>query len=1118
MAAQAQQCSKKSEPRYNFHNDDSLHDDSSREALPWYANIGGDVWAIIKNISVIRNQGSQQGAKHIAASLDLEDPLNKYISKGLVSKLWGSLPHPPTNCLGDEHKYRTADGSNNSVLYPDLGKAGAPYARTVPGKRPLHGARPDPGDLFDLLMARQDEGHESASGMSMMLLYHATIIIHDVFKTDDDNSNISANSTYLDLAPLYGNDIETQKAVRLMKDGLLKPDTFAETRLLHQPPGVCIYIIMYNRFHNYVAKQLKEINEHERFSLPPGCEDTEAARADSRWAKAFETQDEHLFQTARLVTCGMYINIAIHDYLKCLMGMHEFDSPWTLDPRTPFPEKNNKKGLGRGEGNMVSCEFNLLYRFHSPLSRRDTKWTEELFATFIRMQGYIDDSDTPDAREAIKAGKKFTTEQVKNGELPLKVFQMWLEHRKKQKRDKAAASGPSGEQPFFPAGLDVVGGLTKDRMFRFSRNDEGYFDTAQLAAEMCRAIEDPICSFGAQQVPKVFRAIEIMGILQARKWEVATLNEFREFFGISRFKTFEEVNSDPEIQEHLRNLYEDPDLIELYPGLFLEGKGRVLDPGTQCPGGQPAALWRGVFSDAVTLVRSDRFYTLDWNVGSLTAWGMKEVTSEPKINKGSVMHRLFQRAFPGCFEYNSVHMWQPFYTPAKNIELAAKQGYHGFLNLQGLEDKHRKSYAQHDFRQPTAKWQDEVRTNLVYRKLEDRRPAAEKQGCDEPRWRGDEYVVIKQAPLKITSYKTICDMLSSASWATPTLLNPTDIPNGPLRQILTRSWPKLPSVMEVVGTDLSENWEQIFMDYFVGIAQDIRLREQRPMQRRNVDRDGRKVNIETFQLDMVKDMAIPVITRFVADLIGFWDQVKTVEFPNRKYEENDIYFHIENCQNFETHDSDPTTRWRRRMAYQESIKGLKLLAEDGIYRSQHGWLEDVLHSRSYGTEKDGDHVHSLRKVGVKLVQTLLKKWSVEEVAAFMLCTALDTAQSFVTTFSEALAWLMDPAHADVWQDFHALAWQDTTADFDGASTYANLAKNDQTVNAELQAHVLEIIRLSTNHETARVYQPVESSTTSTTVEIAQSADNSFSITREIAKGETVILDLVSCSTLLAKQY
>jgi linoleate 10R-lipoxygenase len=33
----------------------------------------------------------------------------------------------------------------------------------------------------------------------------------------------------------------------------------------------------------------------------------------------------------------------------------------------------------QGEGNVVSIEFNLLYRWHATLSQQDTQWTEGLF-------------------------------------------------------------------------------------------------------------------------------------------------------------------------------------------------------------------------------------------------------------------------------------------------------------------------------------------------------------------------------------------------------------------------------------------------------------------------------------------------------------------------------------------------------------------------------------------------------------------------------------------------------------------------------------------------------------------------------------------------------------------
>lgn len=157
-------------------------------------------------------------------------------------------------------------------MFPELGKAGLPYAKTVQGQLAVPGSKPDPGDLFDLLLARKETGgkrtKESDLGLSSMLLYHATVIIHDIFRTNRDDKNISDTSSYLDLSPLYGRDLATQRAVRTMKNGLLKPDTFAEERLLNQPPGVCIYLIMYNRFHNYVAQQLLSINEKGKFTLP----------------------------------------------------------------------------------------------------------------------------------------------------------------------------------------------------------------------------------------------------------------------------------------------------------------------------------------------------------------------------------------------------------------------------------------------------------------------------------------------------------------------------------------------------------------------------------------------------------------------------------------------------------------------------------------------------------------------------------------------------------------------------------------------------------------------------------------------------------------------------------
>ena len=70
----------------------------------------------------------------------------------------------------------------------------------------------------------------------------------------------------------------------------------------------------------------------------------------------------------------------------------------------------------------------------------------------------------------------------------------------------------------------------------------------------------------------------------------------------------DDVSSDKHVADTLRQLYDHPDMVELYPGLFLEDAKPAMNPG--CGGCPPYTVGRGVFSDAVTLVRSDRFYTL----------------------------------------------------------------------------------------------------------------------------------------------------------------------------------------------------------------------------------------------------------------------------------------------------------------------------------------------------------------------------------------------------------------------------------------------------------------------------------------------------------------------------
>ena len=148
-------------------------------------------------------------------------------------------------------------------------------------------------------------------------------------------------------------------------------------------------------------------------------------------------------------------------------------------------------------------------------------------------------------------------------------------------------------------------------------------------------------------------------------------------------------------------------MVELYPGLFIEEAKKRMDPG--CGGCPPYTVGRAVFSDAVTLVRSDRFYTIvisetpqpRWLADFLLriirllpsligAWPKSHRITKrmflPTQNPlddllinlqrlgGSMLYKLIHRAVPGWFPYNSLHVMQPMFTRKMNQQIAEEIG------------------------------------------------------------------------------------------------------------------------------------------------------------------------------------------------------------------------------------------------------------------------------------------------------------------------------------------------------------------------------------------------------------------------------------------------------------
>lgn len=309
---------------------------------------------------------------------------------------------------------------------------------------------------------------------------------------------------------------------------------------------------------------------------------------------------------------------------------------------------------------------------------------------------------------------------------------------------------------------------------------------------------------------------------------MATLNEFRELFGLKKHKKFQDINADLEIQNALRDLYGNPDMVELYPGFICEGNGRCLDPGTGGPNNGETALWSAVFCDAITLVRSDRFYTVDWNVSSLTSWGMREVTSDPTVLKGSVFHRLFQRAFPGYFKHNAVHLWQPFITPAKNIIIAEQQDILTQLSLSGLQfdlSLASKLGGVVDPDDPRFKIDFD---RITYEDIEGKiHRKMNHQASVQEVWR-------PPMTIEISSYHEIRNTILGTQrtvFKRPAILDKNIIPGKYLPDLMAGNSKHIDAGTDFLQSITSKDLEKTFFDYFVGVSKEIADREKRLFQK-----------------------------------------------------------------------------------------------------------------------------------------------------------------------------------------------------------------------------------------------------------------------------------------------
>jgi len=535
----------------------------------------------------------------------LPSSIVKFLNDKLVATLYENMPRKPTDLTG-----AIID------LPPDkMGRPNHPYARSVPLKESAALAEDLPcvEDVFDKLLKRSktedwDSLKKYAGGLSSLTFAFGTLVIHSVFNSERTQPAINnKTSSYFDLSPLYGDLPSEEKEVRNgeLGRGLLHPDCFADARMLFLPPGAATLLVVFNRNHNYIAEQLLKKNERGHWHDPPPHD--AAARAK---------QDEEIFQTARLINCQHFVNVVITDYVGGVMGMAARGGGWPGNAEALHEINLNGRKVSRGDGNLVSIEFNILYRWHSTLSKMDEEWFEDTL------------------------GHSLGDIKPNWNKLPVSEYER----------------GNKNITPTLPV---------KDRTFAgLKRLPNGHFPDSDISKLLYRATEESAGFFRARGSPVVMKVIDEMGMTQARAWKSCTINELRKWLGLEPFKSFEDWNAYPEIANAARELYGDIDKLELYPGLHAEGHAE--DGFEQKYNNLRVSTVRnGLLFDAIALIRGDPGLTTKFSPESVTPWGYADAARDPVTNKsfGGHMHKLLKRNLPHNFPDDNIYTWFPMSTP-----------------------------------------------------------------------------------------------------------------------------------------------------------------------------------------------------------------------------------------------------------------------------------------------------------------------------------------------------------------------------------------------------------------------------------------------------------------------
>jgi len=246
-------------------------------------------------------------------------------------------------------KYRAIDGGGNHPQYTFIGQGYRGSAKAEPFTILDPSVMPDPYVMQkELQMRAKGQFGKSPWGQNSLACFFANIAIHEFFRSATGRSSAHTNkidkpwvnlhSGYLDLQTLYGFNKDLADSIRTFSGGKLKK--VAEDRFDKRVPESLIILKLLMWEHNYVCDKLVELYPME-----------------------FDT-DEKLYQQARLIMGGVFINIVLRQYGDQMFGENAPNGEGFAELRQNFGYWP-PFGSSQDVGNHSTITFNLIYRWHT---------------------------------------------------------------------------------------------------------------------------------------------------------------------------------------------------------------------------------------------------------------------------------------------------------------------------------------------------------------------------------------------------------------------------------------------------------------------------------------------------------------------------------------------------------------------------------------------------------------------------------------------------------------------------------------------------------------------------------------------------------------------------------